>query len=126
VNRSAGTSGFTLIETLVALAILSGVLIATYAALSNALVVAARVADRSEAVAQLERQVALLQRRTLGAALSIEGETPAYRWRLSARPIPAGSGSVVIPVRITGVIRRKVATRSDEIAFETIVLGRAQ
>lgn len=127
MSRHHRQGGFTLVETLVALAMLSGVLVATYAALSQALATAVRLHQRAAAVAAVEQQAAALRLRPAGSMPELRGETPAYRWRLSAAALPgapAAARAAAVPYRLLGVVIRKAGAGHGEVVLDTIILGR--
>jgi type II secretion system protein I len=72
--------GFTLIEMLVGLAILSAALIASYSTVSGALKTASRLAERRVAVEAVQHEMNMLRRAPTIRVQSIEGETNAYQW----------------------------------------------
>lgn len=88
--------GFTLIETLIALAILAVTLVAFYEAMATGFRTFDMAADVEEAVliaqSQLDRVVAL--RRIPGQA---QGSAGAYRWRIDVQP--AASSEAVLQLR---------------------------
>ena len=125
MNPRSGNAGFALVETLVAIAILTGVLIATYASLAHALSLAAVVRARQEAVDGVVRMAN--DARALGPAgvYTRDAETPFFRLRLSVSPVSGATQTPVLPLRIVGRISRKRDPVSAETVLDTIILGRA-
>lgn len=119
-----GELGFTLVETLVGLVILSAALIASYSTISNALKTAARVAERREAVEIVQQQVDAARRQPSMRAQFFEGETESYRWRVSIEAVQGPVGRAVIPFRIVGRLISMGADGRSETVVDTIVLGR--
>ena len=122
--RRKAERGFSLVETLVGLAILSGVLIATYAAMTTALTAAYRIMIRQQAVEVVEREFSLIRARQSFPSKTLEGETAHYAWRLTVEKGPLGMTASIIPYRVTGVIARKGGDGVGEVVFDTILLGR--
>ncbi len=123
MKRRREESGFTLIETLVGLAIFSGVLIAIYAALSSALNTASRIVARQEAVDAVEAEFRRLRAETVKPADRWDGETSSYRWTVAVSAVPGNSSHGLLPLRISGHIVRKAGAGLPELVADTIVLG---
>ena len=118
-----GSAGFALVETLVGLAILSGVLIATYASLSQALVVVQRLAERRDAVQQVQQQVDALRRQRLLRAHLMTGSTSSFRWSVSVERAGGTQSRMVMPFRVIGRIARKPDGGTPETVLDTVLLG---
>lgn len=124
MSRGSSAPGFMLVEALAALAILSAVLIATYAALSSALSVSARVALRRDAVFAVERQVeALRSGGRLQAGVS-RGVAGPYRWRVEVSLLAAAPGQRLRPLRVLGQILPDHGKSAAETVVDTVILGR--
>jgi prepilin-type N-terminal cleavage/methylation domain-containing protein len=122
--QKRGELGFTLVETLVGLVILSAALVASYSTISNALKTAFRVAERREAVEIVQQQVAAVRRQPSIHAQFLEGETASYRWRVSVEAVHAQIRHAVRPFRIVGRLTSKSVDGRSETVVDTIVLGR--
>lgn len=112
--------GFTLVETLVSLAILSASLIVTYSAVSGALALANRIIARDEVIGILTAAAADMRTHQLTALHGLKGETAAYSWSLSLTPMRAGS---IVPLHVVGVITGKRQGAEPEIILDTIFLA---
>jgi type II secretory pathway component PulJ len=123
MSRRPGEMGFTLVEALVGLAILSAVLIASYAAISGAFKTVHRVAERREAVERLQQQVDMLRRQPVMREQFLGGETARYRWRVTLEAVQGPAGRSVVPFRIVGRLISKSVNGRSEIVVDTIVLG---
>jgi type II secretory pathway component PulJ len=123
MSRRRGELGFTLVEALVGLAILSAVLIASYSAISSALKTVYRIAERREAVERVEQEVDALRRQPIMREQSFGGETNSHRWRVSLEAVRGPVGRSVVPFRIVGRLVSKNANGRSEIVVDTIVLG---
>jgi prepilin-type N-terminal cleavage/methylation domain-containing protein len=124
MRRSQGELGFTLVETLVGLVILSAALLASYSTISNALKTVSRVAERRAAIEMVQQQVDFVRRQPLTRAQSFEGETESYRWRVSVEAVKGRFGRSVIPFRIVGRLMSKSVDGRFETVVDSIVLGR--
>lgn len=122
-RRRQREGGFTLVETLVGLAILSGVLIATYGALAQGLQAARHVAERRAAVAAVEQQVEALRLQPLDRPVDRHGEAGRYRWMLAALPLQDAGRRSVIAFHVTGRIIPGAGHEHAETVFDTILLG---
>lgn len=115
-------SGFTLVETLVSLAILCGVLIATYSALVDALSATARVAARRQAVAAVAAQVEMMRAGRAVPVGTAQGVTHSYRWWVRVEPLPVPAGTWLHPLRITGEIAALDGAAAPEAVVDTVTL----
>lgn len=118
-----GELGFTLVETLVGLVILSAALLASYSTISNALKTASRVAERRVAVETVQHQIDSVRRQPSMRAQVLEGETASYRWRVSVQAIKGPVGRSVIPFRVVGRLISKSVDSRSETVVDSIVLG---
>lgn len=118
-----GERGFTLVESLVGLAILSAVLIASYSAIANALKVAFRVTERREALDDIQREVDLLRLQPFIREQHLRGQTNGYRWHISLEALQAPVGQSVVPFRIVGRLTARGMNGRTEIVVDTIILG---
>lgn len=123
MRQRKGEHGFTLVETLVGLAILSAVLIATYSGVSNALRTANRVAERQAAVNRVQQEVDQLRRQHTMRAQLLQGETDSYRWRISVKAVQGPNGRSVVPFRIVGHLFSKSVEGRLVTIVDTIVLA---
>ena len=123
MNRRRAELGFTLVESLIGLAILSAVLIASYSAVSSAFKTAFRVAERREAVEKIQQEVDVLRRQPFMREQSVGGETNGYQWRVSLDAVQEPVGRSVVPYRIVGRLGSKGADGHSEVVVDTIVLG---
>ena len=124
MKRGQGETGFTLVETLVGMAFLSAVLIASYSTASNALRTASRVAERQAAVNSVQQQVDTLLRQPSLGAQSLEGTSGGYRWRIDVHALNAPIEWLVIPLRIQGYFINKGIDGRAETILDTVVLRR--
>lgn len=115
--------GFTLIEMLVGLAILSAALIASYSTVSGALKTASRLAERRVAVEAVQHEMNMLRRAPTIRVQSIEGETNAYQWRVSVEVVQGLPGKVALPFRIMGQLSSKSIHGHTETVVDTIVVA---
>jgi type II secretory pathway component PulJ len=123
MSRRRGELGFTLVEALVGLAILSAVLIASYSAVSSAFKTVYRVAERREAIERVQQEVDVLRRQPITREQFFGGETNSYRWRVSLEAVQGPVGRSVVPFRIVGRLVSKSVNGRSEIVVDTIVLG---
>jgi len=123
MTRETGEEGFSLVETLVGLSMLSAVLITTYGVLSSSLAIAFRIAERSEAVDQVLKQFDELRQHPLTIAEEFNGETAGYRWSLSSRGYGGDKLRMIVPFHVVGRIARKVAGAPADVVFDTVLLG---
>jgi general secretion pathway protein I len=121
-----GERGFTLVEALIAFAILAVTLVALYEAMGTSVRGMARASQLDEAVLVAESRLAELSLlRSLPAQL--EGESDGYRWRVT--PIedegPEAPDLATAPLRAQKVkltVARREAGVAKEIAVERVVL----
>ncbi len=125
MSRRRGERGFTLVEALVGLAILSSVLIASYSAVSGAFKTVYRVVERREAIGRIQQEVDTLRRQPVMREQFFEGETNSYRWRVSLEAVQGPAGRSVRPFRVVGRLVSKSVNSRSEIVVDTIVLGQA-
>jgi len=118
-------AGFTLVESLVGLAILSSVLIATYVTVSNAINAATKSALRREVIITVEQSIDKLKSGTLRPGLSAGGQTASYRWGVVVMQMPGFTRRMVIPLRIVGWISRRTGDGDPEVVVDTVALRRA-
>jgi prepilin-type N-terminal cleavage/methylation domain-containing protein len=124
MSRRQGERGFTLVETLVGLAILSAVLIASYSAVSGALKTVFLVAEKRAALEKVQQQVDILRRQPPMREQVFGGETKSYRWRVSLEAVQGPNGRrSVVPFRIVGRLISKSRNGRSEIVVDTVVLG---
>ena len=116
--------GFTLVETLVGMAILSASLITTYSSISNALKATYRLAERREAVDKVQQQLDILRQQLFMRVEFIEGETNAYKWQVSVELMRTLSSKNVMPFRIVGKLTSKSIYGRPETVVDTIMIGR--
>lgn len=124
LRRRKGERGFTLLEALVGLAILSAVLIASYSAVSSALRTAYRVAERREAVAKVQEKADELRQQPFLRPATFQGETDGYQWHVTLERLQAPAGRLVVPVRIVGWLTGKGTNGRSETVVDMIVLGK--
>ncbi len=92
-NRSDGVAGFTLIETLIALAIVAAVLGSIGSVIGTA-VKGTRAIDQRLALAGIgETLVAGLPERDVLKFGRQSGETAGHRWRIDVAPLPSSDGA---------------------------------
>ena len=113
-------------ETLVGLAILSTMLIATYSGVSSALKTAIRVAERQAAVERVPQVVDQLRRQPFVRTQSLGGETDGYRWEVSVESAQGPVGRQIVPFRIVGSLVSKRAGGGLVTVVDTIMLGRGR
>jgi prepilin-type N-terminal cleavage/methylation domain-containing protein len=113
--------GFTLIEALVAMAILSAALVVSYSTISNALRTTFRVAERRAGVEQVQQQLDLLRQQPFLRPQIFEGETTAYKWRVSVEAVQEIVGKNILPFRIIGRLTSKSAPDRTETVMDTIL-----
>ena len=116
--------GFTLVETLVGMAILSASLITTYSSISNALKATYRLAERREAVEEVQQQVDMLRQQPFIRVEFMEGETNAYKWQVSIELMRMPSSKNIMPFRIVGQLTSKSIYGRPETVVDTIMIGR--
>jgi len=127
LSRREKEGGFTVIEALVAFAILAGVLGVAYQIYADGLRRTARVAEIAEAMAEAENLLA-----RLGVELPLEnatGKTAAGGiWRIVVapydpdRPLPPGDLAPLIPYRVTVIVS---AAKGGEVRLDSVRLGPA-
>ncbi|MEX2616565.1 MAG: hypothetical protein WD767_10750 [Alphaproteobacteria bacterium] len=126
--RRGTEGGFTVIEALVAFAILAGVLGAAYGIYADGLRRTARVAGIAEATAEAENLLA-----RLGVELPLEdaaGRTASGgRWRIAVapfdpdRPLPQTDTAPLIPYRVTVIVS---PPGGGEVRLVSVRLGRVR
>lgn len=122
----AGAAGFTLLEVMVALAVLAAV-VAAIGSLSSANRRAARFAAKRVELAQTARRLLNeLGDRKAFAAGAVVGEGRGYAWQFEFQPFGEGSvDSFGIAWRPYRVALRVVAPGGAQLEVETVRLGRA-
>ena len=122
--RPQHEAGFTLVETLAGLAILSAVLMSTYSALSTSLALAHRVIARRDAVAAVEWHVSHLRSSEMAHEQVLSGQAGSYQWTISVEAFAPGRAGSMSLMRVTGRIRASaVRARAFETVLDTLVVG---
>ncbi|HYE00372.1 MAG TPA: type II secretion system protein [Alphaproteobacteria bacterium] len=111
-----GQSGYTLVETLVALMVLAMALTAGLRLVTNAIAGADRAERRIGALLLAQ---SLLEGAGLAVPLDGSGRDGAYAWRLSAAPLPVPDDAPLAALQITAT----VAWEGGALDLATVKLG---
>lgn len=120
--RGRSERGFTLVEALVGLAILSGTIIVAFETLSVALRNLQRAQAERRLIDDLMRQISEIELEPKLDGLRREGKATEGNWTIAVVPLAdTVAKSVRIPFRLIGTVSPQIG-QEPRIVFDTVVL----